>query len=195
MIRDAGLVRQGYALAPRLFYLAQSCRDAGLLEEAIGHYLHRAAMGGWEEETWFALFESARLMEYQGRPEGTVAQAYLKVYQARPTRAESLYRLARYFRLRDDFHVARLFAAQAMAIPRPDDWFFLDEACYQWRCLDEYAVASYWTGHMRESMEACERLLAESPLPPADRTRVEANLRWAREALAARTSTLISTAS
>jgi hypothetical protein len=189
-LKDVQVLREALKTEPDntrdVFYLAQSCRDAGLLEEAIETYLRRAAMGRWEEEVWFSLFEAARLMELQGWPVGTVAQTYLKAYQARPARAEPLCGLARFYRLREDFHVARMFAAQAMAIPRPADLLFLDEGCYQWRCLDEYAVASYWTGHARECLEACERLLTERPLPAAERPRVEANREWARQALTAR---------
>jgi len=186
--KDVQVLREALKIDPDnsryVFYLAQSCRDAGFLDEAIEGYLRRAAMGGWEEEVWYSRHEAARLMELQDWPEGTVAAAYLKAYQARPCRAESLHGLARFFRLRGACHVARMFAAQAMAIPRPPDELFLDESCYQWRCVDEYAVASYWSGHARESLEACERLLTELPLPAAERPRVEANLGWARQSLA-----------
>src|SRR6185295_7705109 len=45
------------------FYLAQSYRDAGQLEKARAAYRRRAAMAGWDEETWYSLYEVGRLCE------------------------------------------------------------------------------------------------------------------------------------
>ena len=45
------------------FYLAQSYRDSGLAEKAIEFYLKRSKLGGWQEEVYFSLYQSAKLME------------------------------------------------------------------------------------------------------------------------------------
>jgi glycosyltransferase involved in cell wall biosynthesis len=187
--KDAQVLEEALQADPHnaryVFYLAQSRRDAGQDEPALAAYLRRAAMGGWDEEVFVALYQSALLMDRLGRPDGAVIQAYLKAHQARPVRAEALCSLAGFFRVRQEFHLARMFAAQALAIPRPPDALFLDEGVYRWRRLDELAVASYWTGHLGESRDACRRLLAEGFLPAGERNRVEANLRWAEEKLTA----------
>lgn len=142
-------------------------------------------MGGWAEEVWIALFEAACLLETLGRTEGEVVRAYLKAYDFRPVRAEPLCCLARYFRIRGEHATAHLFAARAAALPRPAEILFLDESYYQWRSLDELAVAAYWIGRMEECRDACVELLERRNLPQEERPRVEANLGWAMRGLGA----------
>lgn len=177
--RDAKLLEQALAHDPtnarHVFYLAQSLRDAGRLAEARETYLRRAAMGGWEEEVWYALFQGAQLAARLGDPTSTVERAYLAAYNARPTRAEPLVELARWHRDRRQWALALLYARGAAAIERPADRLFLDEASYTWRPWDEIAIAAWYVGAYDEGRHAAERLLAEQRFPPSDRARIEAN--------------------
>jgi hypothetical protein len=179
--KDAAVLEKALAEDPGnaryAFYLAQSWRDAGEPARARDAYRRRVAMGGWEEEVWYSLYEVAMLTERLGAPAAEVRSAYLDAYQNRPCRAEPLWRLARYHRERNEMALAYLFARQAAATPRPADILFLDDSVYQWRSLDEFGVAAYWAGALAEGKAAIERLLAEGHLPAAERPRVEANLR------------------
>lgn len=169
-----------------VFYLAQSYRDSEQPENALAAYERRATMGDWIEETWYALYSAARLAEALGRSPAEVTDRYLQAYQCRPQRAEALSDLARYQRLRGHYALGRLFAERAMNTPMTDDILFVDRADYLWRAADEYAVSSYWTGDYQDSLRVCERLLASAELPAAERPRIEANHRFAREALEGR---------
>ena len=133
-------------------------------------------MGGWEEERWYALFQSAKLDERLGEPAGAVQHAYLSAFAAHPSRAEPLVELARFHRLRGEWALAHLFAQRAAAMPRPAAGLFIDEACYAWRALDELANAAWYAGSRDEGRRAAERLLAECRFPPSERARMEANL-------------------
>ncbi|ROH93291.1 glycosyltransferase [Stagnimonas aquatica] len=166
-----------------VFYLAQSYRDSNQAEKALAAYERRATMGDWIEETWYALYSAAQLAEALDRSAAEVTDRYLQAYQCRPQRAEALSALARYQRLRGQYALARLFAERAMNTPMTDDILFVDRADYGWRAADEYAVSSYWTGDYEDSRRVCERLLAGAELPASERPRVEANLRFALEAL------------
>lgn len=135
-------------------------------------------MPGWDEETWYSLYEIGRLSERLGAPLSEVQGAYLAAYQFRPQRAEPLYQLARYHRERREFASAYLFARQAAAIPRPADLLFVDDAVYRWRSLDELSVAASWVGAQSEGRQAIERLIAEGKVPAQELPRVEANLRF-----------------
>lgn len=73
-------------------------------------------MKGWEEEGRFAEYQAAVLEERLGSPAATVSFAYLNAYQRRPTRAEPLVRLARYHRLRKEYHLALLYARRAATL-------------------------------------------------------------------------------
>jgi tetratricopeptide (TPR) repeat protein len=168
------------------FYLAQTWRDAGEPLKARAAYRRRAAMPGWDEEIWMALYEVGRMGEALRAPIGEIQGAYLAAYQFRPRRSEPLYQLARFHRERGEFALAYLFARQAAGIPRPPDLLFVDAPVYLWRSLDELSVAASYVDALDEGKAVTERLLAEGHVPPHERARVEANLGFFDGALAKR---------
>lgn len=177
LIDDPGNVRD-------VFYLAQSYRDGGQPQAALTRYDQRARMGGWAEEAWYSEYAAALLAEQLQHPASEVMHRYLQAFEARPARGgEALGQLARYCREQRQFTLARLFAERAQRIPLPDDSLFVDVSWYQWRGQDEYAVASYWTGHYAECRDTCQALLAEGDLPDHERTRVQANLDFSLQKL------------
>jgi len=184
--RDAAVLEAALEREPDnaryVFYLAQSYRDANLLEPARSAYARRAQMGGFEEEAWYAALWTARLAERLGREDEAIL-GFMRAYERRPTRAESLCDLARLHRNRSEFHLAYLFAKKAATLPLPDDVLFLEEGVYRWRAWDEVAVAAYWVGEYAECKAIGERLLASGIVPPADRTRIEKNCGFAAHKL------------
>jgi hypothetical protein len=60
---------------------------------------------------------------------------------------------------------------------------FVDGSVYEWRALDELAIAAYYVGKFRESIDLNLRLLAEGRLPDAERPRIAANLGFAADKL------------
>jgi glycosyltransferase involved in cell wall biosynthesis len=180
--KDAALLeealRQNPSNARDTFYLAQSYRDAGDLTKGRDIYRRRAAMKGWEEEGWFAQYQAAVLEERLGSPPEAVSFGYLSAYQRRPTRAEPLVRLARYHRLRREYHLALLYARRAAALSKPPDLLFLDDAAYSWSALDELAVAAYYvdaSDAKAEGRDAVRKLLAENRFPESERSRMLKN--------------------
>lgn len=186
-LRDAAILEEALRKEPThtryTFYLAQSYRTAGETEKALQAYRKRAEMGGWEEEVWYSMFQVGVLSERLNRPPASVTESYLAAYQFRPARAEPLVSLAAYYRLKDQFALAHLFASMAIHIPKPEDILFLDDSCYQWRALDEYSTSSYYLGRHEESRRACEQLLAGGYLPEVECDRVRKNLQFALDKL------------
>lgn len=183
--KDAALLEAALRDDPNnardVFYLAQSYRDAGQLHESREVYRRRASMPGWEEEGWFAQYQAAILEERIGSPPEVVSFAYLSAYQRRPTRAEPLVRLARFHRLRKEFHLALLYARRATSLRKPPDLLFLDEATYSWSALDELAVAAYYVDAKDakdEGRDAVRRLLAENRFPDSERPRMLKNAQF-----------------
>jgi tetratricopeptide (TPR) repeat protein len=156
------------------FYLAQTYRDVDRLEDAIELYRRRVAMGGWEEEVFYAQYQIGVLSERAGDHEKALA-ALLEAWELRPSRAEPLYELAWMFRARRQHHAAHMIAARGSGIPVPDDTLFVHRWVYEWGLLFEYSIAAYWTGHHRAALDACDRLLAKSALPAAYREQTKAN--------------------
>ena len=191
--RDAVLLRAAVGRDPAdtrsMFYLAQSLRDAGDTGGALEHYAKRAAMGGWGEEVFYSLFQVAACRERLGEPFPTVLGAYLAAWQARPARAEALVEAARLCRLNAHWDLAALLAREAVARPFPQaDLLFVPVAAYEWRALDELAIAAHYTGRPRESFDACMELLLRRPLPEGERSRVESNRDFAVPSLLAETA-------
>lgn len=189
-LADAALLEDGLRTEPDnaryAFYLGQSYRDAGRLEAALSAYDRRIAMPGFDQETYCARLEAARLARRLLRPSAEVFERFLLAHQARPSRAEPLGELAVWCReVGPRWPLAYLFASRAIQLPQPDEVLFVETAWYQWRALDEYAIAAYWNGLYAQSHQACDALLSGVNLPPAERARVERNRQFARERLAA----------
>jgi len=177
--RDAELLQRELNKDPKncryAYYLAQSLRDAGLAKNALQAYDRRAAMPGWDEETWAAMYEAAKITERLGEKEQKIISRYLKCFEFRPRRAEPLYEIARYYRSIDKLKLGFVYASAAMEIPIPDDHLILDKSVYNWRILDEYAIAAYWSGFKEKSLAANKKLLDSGFLPLDQLDRIKKN--------------------
>jgi glycosyltransferase involved in cell wall biosynthesis len=186
-LRDAAVLEAALVDEPEsaryLFYLAQSYRDGGRPERALGFYEKRATMGGFEEEAWYAQYQVGAVRESLGDVDAALI-AYLKAFDRRPFRAEPMHAAARLCRQQKRWGSALAFARMAVAVPRPpSDVLFLDDAVYAWRSLDEYGVAASWTGALAEAVGVFEHLLASPALPASERARIEANVAHCKKQL------------
>lgn len=172
--RDAALLRTELETEPAntraAFYLAQTLKDLGRDAEAIEAYERRAFMaGGWEEETWWSLYQVARL---RARKDPSAAMVdYLRAYRFRPTRAETLVDMAADARRAGEYALAWVFANAAINTPRPNDRLFLDASVYMWRALDEYALACLFTGRYGVARASLRQLLSVAPADEQGRIR------------------------
>jgi glycosyltransferase involved in cell wall biosynthesis len=177
--RDLWLLLEAVKSNPKdersIFYLAQTLKDLGRWKEALVNYERRAEMAGWEEEGWWAQYEAAMLRERLDELPASVICSYMAVYERRPTRAEALYQLARYCRLRGMQQAAFMFAEKACCVPLPDDRLFVDVEVYRWKALDEFSIAAYWVGRYVESKRSCDDLL-NGLAPEGERERIIKNL-------------------
>ncbi|WP_197911989.1 tetratricopeptide repeat protein [Kineobactrum salinum] len=178
--KDAALLKAALVDEPDnnryRFYLAQSYRDAGQLSLARENYRQRAQRGGWEEEVWYSLYQVACLTQLLEDSHADIVAAYLQAYQYRPVRAEPLAALAAYLRGRNEWHLAYLFATAAAQLPVPQDRLFVELPVYQWRALDELALAAFYSSRQTQAAQLWRELLQNPQLPKNDRTRIEANL-------------------
>jgi glycosyltransferase involved in cell wall biosynthesis len=177
---DATVLRRALEAEPDntryAFYLAQCLRDAGQLSEAMAAYEHRAAMGGWAEEIYFARWQAAVLRERTGGNYADVVVAYLDAIDFAPMRAESLCDFARYLRQNGRYSLARQFAQAASRMSAPPDALMLDSTVYDWRARAELAVACHFLGDRAESVRLWRELVADTRLPAHERERMQRNL-------------------
>ena len=192
-LADAALLKEECRKNPNdarsMFYLAQSYDNAGKLKEALLHYQKRAAMTGWEQETFVAQLRAARLCARLNKTSDAITQAFLKAHELRPNRAEPLHDLAAYYRQQNQHQQAYEYAKKAAKIPLPSDTLFVEKDIYDWKILDEIGVAAYWTGHYHEARQACATILEQEQqgriqLNNATRARVRDNLNYALQKIA-----------
>lgn len=179
--RDALMLEEALLDDPdnprNVFYLAQSYRDAGEHALALRHYRRRAEMGGWHEEVFCALYESARMLALTGAPSGEFVEAFLEAYEHTPRRAEPLYEIGMHYAHAKCWARAGLFLERAAMLDMPDDLIlFVDESVHTWRAAMEAAVAAYWTGDHEKAVALNRALLDGSALPPDQRETVARNL-------------------
>lgn len=185
--KDAALLEKGVKDEPNneryVFYLAQSYRDAGEYTLAIQNYEKRVAMQKWPEEVFYSLWQIARLKEFLGKDPKEIEESYYKAYLYRPTRAEPLYDLARYYRSTDRNDKAYQITSVGKTIPPTTDILFVDAFVYDYGMQLEHSVAAYWIGNYEESQKISQDLLSKTSLPDDIRTLVSNNLGFANAKL------------
>jgi glycosyltransferase involved in cell wall biosynthesis len=130
------------------FYLAQSYFDSQQWAKAAKHYQLRVELGGWDEEVWNAQLHYAHCLGNMGDYKGFVWEC-LRAYDMRPSRAEALCDLSRYFREHAHNHISLLFSVPGMMKPLPKDVLFVAEDCYKTTIKEEFAICAYYDPSLR----------------------------------------------
>lgn len=186
-LRDARLLREELQIDPAntraVFYLAQTMRDLGEVDEAVELYERRARIGGWVEEIYYSLLQVGVLKAESGDWPAAM-DALTRAWDVRPERMEACYELSSRLRLLGRYRPAHVFALAGVDSKMPDDVLFLQPWVYRWGMLFEYSVTSYWVGDMEASLAACDRLLALPDLPDSYREQTIANRQFAVQSLA-----------
>lgn len=157
-----------------VFYLANTHRDLGHQSEAIELYRRRIAMGGWEEEIFYSIFQVGVLKAEQGAWPAA-RRNLMRAWEFRPSRLEPLYELVSRLRSRREHEAAHRLAQRGLERPQPEDILFVCPWVYRWGLLFEYSIAAYWVGEPQAALDACNRLLAMSDLPDAYRQQTVIN--------------------
>jgi glycosyltransferase involved in cell wall biosynthesis len=158
--RDARLLEAGLTEKPDdvryMFYLAQTYHCLGRHEDAIRMYEKRYAAGSWVEEQWYSLYMIGQTYLTLGKPI-EFEQYMLKAYELRPGRAESLYKLAKYFREKGQHHKAYQYVLMGKSIPLSKDSLFIEMPVYTDLFHYEETICLYYLNRkvegLRKSME------------------------------------------
>jgi glycosyltransferase involved in cell wall biosynthesis len=145
--RDIALLKDGLKEEPKneryMYYLAQSYRDAGKPEKAEKWYRRRIAAGGWDEEVWSAQYMVGHCRKDQGDEAGFIRESQI-AYNMRPSRAEPLYDMARYFRDKGENATSLLYSEASIQIPTSKDALFVNDFVYTVGCLEEYSICAFY---------------------------------------------------
>ena len=167
--RDVRLLTQGLKDEPDnvryMFYLAQSYKCLGQLEDAIRWYKTRIDKGGWKEEVWYSQMmvgEAYEDLKFWDQ----ALQWYLAAYEYNPERAESLQKIASHYRNEQKNSLAYLFAKHGSRIPYPkNQYLFISDPVYDYQFNEEISIAGYYTIYKDEGFEAADHLLFKKSVP------------------------------
>lgn len=179
-LKDAQLLEADLLIDPNnsrtMFYLAQSYRDANLLTEALDRYEKRVAMGGWNEEVFWSLYQIALIQERLKFPINTIIASYYKAFDYRPIRAEPLYRIASLHRRTGHSQHGLFISNLALKIQQPKDLIFVESWLYDYGLLFEYSLCAALSGLPQEAFNASLKILSLPDLPADMRKDVENNI-------------------
>ena len=167
--RDLRLLRHGVIDEPEnsryFFYIAQTLKDMGLHEEALGFYNKRIGMGGWPEEIWYSMYQCGKMAsKMDDVPKARTA--FLESYEYRPNRSEPLFFLGKMLREKKQFNQSVMFLEAAKKVAYPTrDLLFIEKPIYDYFIDYELSVAYYWAKKYSESIVLCEHLLDNPDVP------------------------------
>ncbi len=146
------------------YYLAQSYRDSGRPAEAIKWYQRRVDLGGWAEEVWSAMSCIAACHKDLGNI-GEFLRHSIAAYNFRPSRAETLYEVAKYFREKGESAASLLFSEGGIKIPLTTDALFVNDYVYKQGMKDEFSISAFYVaGRYDDGFRVCDELaLARGP--------------------------------
>lgn len=158
------------------FYLAQTYFDSQRLEESIQWYKKRIDIGGWVEEVFYSNYRIAEANRLLNRSPIEITKAYMAAHKALPSRAEPLYQLATYNRIKGNHTIAYQYAKKGSLIPFPKEQIlFISDEVYNYLIWDELAVSAYNIGNYQESYDICLKILKEKKFPKNYLTQIQQN--------------------
>jgi tetratricopeptide (TPR) repeat protein len=119
----------------------------------------------WIGEAWYSLYMIGIM--YRDRDEWTNAyEHFLEAYQLDPTRPESIYEIAHYYRNHGKNKIGHIFAALGARMEKPvSNNLFIDPTVYEYKFFEELAICSYYTQFKTDGIEACEKIINSPHVP------------------------------
>lgn len=160
-IRDIRLLEEGLIKDKKnevryTFYLAQSYENIDK-KRSIYNYKKRIHLGGWFEEVFVAWMRIGDMVE---DPADKI-HAYLEAFEVDGKRSESLYRLAKYYRIQGKNNIGLKIALWAKTLPYPTDRsLFLEKDVYEFKLDEEISICAYYstdTNEKKAGFASCER--------------------------------------
>jgi glycosyltransferase involved in cell wall biosynthesis len=163
------------------FYIAQAYRDKKDLEEALKWYEARVNMAGWNDETWYALYQTAILKMQLGREDEAIG-TFWRAINMNPTRIEPLYQLIRFYRVKNMFTAGYIVGMNALKIPEPPTGIFIASATYEWSLWDEVSICAFYVNDFETAEILATKALEHAA--ESEKPRITNNIEFARQRLA-----------
>jgi glycosyltransferase involved in cell wall biosynthesis len=165
--RDRRLLEDGVKEEPNnvryIFYLAQTYSCLNMIQESIKWYKKRIAVGGWYEEVWYSYYSIGELYKRIGNII-KFEQWMLKAFDYRKERAESIYKLAEYFRSVGQNFKAYHYIKLGMGIPYPHgDGLFIEANVYNGLFHYEASIVEYYVlNDKKQGLQSCVKAMLQT---------------------------------
>ena len=180
-VKNVRLLTEGLKKDPNnsryVFYLAESYRDSGDKAKALEFFQKRVDMGGWEEEVFWSKLQIGHMLKGLGLSSNIVIESYKAAHEFRPHRAEPIYYLCDLYMKEAKYKDAYQYLKARDLISKPlnKDCLFNEDWIENYGLLFQLSVCAYYIGHYQESLEDCDKLLANQELTKEMREQVEKN--------------------
>ena len=184
-LRDIRLLQKGLTENPNsdryTFYLANSYKDAGQLENAIEMYKKRIELGCWREEVWHSYYSMAKC--YMGlKDTANAIHSWLEGFHFFPERLENLYEIIHHYRNLGKNSTAYSFfcLAEDKRKGKTDyDHLFLQRDVYDYKLDYELSIIGYYCNYMNfDLVKASMKVLACSMVEESTLKNVLSNYKF-----------------
>ena len=183
-LKDADALRKAlktekdeYLISRYMFYLGQ-CLYNNIDEEALKWYGKRVQTGGWEQEIYVSLCNSAKIKERLEHPETEIIQTYMLAHETCPDRLEALYGALKICRINQLNYQGYMIGKYARSLPtyveKKKEGLFVEEWIWDYGLDDEFVTVCYWAQRYQEGYELCLDLINRAP--QQDKERIKKNL-------------------
>ena len=159
--RDIRLLKKGLEDIPNnhryTFYLANSLRDVGKIDDAIETYKKRIRLGGWIEELWYSHYSLGNMYKDRNQMEKAVFH-WLEAYSCNPNRIENLYKIVKYYRINGQNDLAYIFykiAREKRDEIKKWDFLFLEKDIYDFKLDYELSILGYYNNPQNYDLIRC----------------------------------------
>jgi tetratricopeptide (TPR) repeat protein len=183
--RDIKLLEQGLIDHPNndryTFYLANSYRNAGQIDNAIAMYKKRIAIGGWVDEIWNSYYSIGQSYKQMGDIPNAIHN-WMEAYNAYPERIESLYEIVQYYRIANKpklayeyYHIAK----QVLLRNYNKDYLFMQKDVYDYKLDYEMTIFGFYCKlHNYDLQQLVTNVLNYTQLPASIRKNVWSNYKF-----------------
>jgi tetratricopeptide (TPR) repeat protein len=159
------------------FYLAKTYFSLKRYDMAIQSFKERIKYPSPVEEIYYSYYQIGDCYMHSNNIEKAMFY-YSKAWQYRPTRAETIYKMAHYYTfVSRDYFLAVLWAEKGLNIPIPTDVLFVEYKVYNYGFEYLLSICYYYVGQKEKGKKMSEELLKKE-LPDNIRTSVENNLKF-----------------
>ena len=159
--RDIRLLTAGLEKEPNndryTFYLANSLRDAGRIEDAIDTFKKRIEIGGWIEEIWFSNYGIGKCYKKLDNMPAAIYY-WMEGYNVYPRRIENLFQIINYYRENRKNELAyqyyKIADRERNENPK-QDYLFMEKDIYDYKLDYELTIIGYYCNRDNYDLPKC----------------------------------------